>query len=368
LIVALWLAIFSVFAGSYASYFLYLRFQARKPWGLKIDSQFRPRVTILIPARNEEKTIQRKLENAAQVSYPREKIEVILIDDESTDQTLTKAQDFASKHPDLPLKILSQCPRKGKACALNKGLQASTNDVIIVSDADAFWSATILEKVLPYLSDPTVGALSGRQTPESQTQSWVTQAEKGYLDFMSTWRLGESKVHSTIRFEGVFCAFKKEAFKEFDSESGADDSGTALRVVQNRFRAILVPEASVPSEVSSVLKDRTSAKIRRATQLTGLWFQCLTLLLKGRLLLPKKIAVPEIFLSIFAPFVFVALIPLTIILFLLNPIMLIPFILILGGLSLIPRTRSLLAQGIMDQLTLFYSVILHARKKRFTSW
>jgi tetratricopeptide (TPR) repeat protein len=53
--------------------------------------------------------------------------------------------------------------------------------------------------------DPTeVGALSSLAEPRNSEQSWVSNAEKGYLDMMSIWRLGESKIHSTFRFEGVF--------------------------------------------------------------------------------------------------------------------------------------------------------------------
>jgi len=323
---------------------------------------------VLVPAHNEEDIIQRKLENVEQVSYSREKLEVIVIDDGSTDQTVEKANDFAKNHPDFPLKVLTQNPRKGKAHALNKGLEASSNDIVVVSDADAFWPATILKDALPYLSDTTIGAITGRQIPENVGQTWVTKAEEGYLDFMFVWRLGESKIHSTIRFEGVFCAFKKNAFREFDCESGADDSGTALRVVQNSFRAILVPEASVPSKVQPMFRDRMRAKIRRATQLTGLWLQCFGLLLGRRLKMPKRLAVPEIFLSLFVPFIFVALVVVTLLLLVLYPIALIPFVAVLCVVFAIPKTRRYMAQGITDQLILFYSLILHARRKRFIMW
>lgn len=360
--------LFVVFTGSYITYFAYLKLHADKPWRLKTDKQFCPPVTILIPAHNEERIIQKKLENLAEVLYSKEKMEIIVIDDASTDETLAKAYDFAESHPELSIKILKQHQRAGKAEALNKGLEASSNDIIVVTDADAFLPPEILRKALPYMYDPTIGAITGFGGAKNPSQSWVTRAENDYLGFMFLWRLGESKIHSTLRFEGGFCAFKKNAFDEFDSESGADDSGTALRVVQNKFRAILVPEARALAEIPYKLRDRTKAKIRRAVQLNGLWFQCLRLLFKGRLMLPKKIAVPEIFFFIFNPFIFVALTCVTFILVAYHPVALIPLILAFCAVSLIQKARNYLVEGISAQFILFYSIVLYANKKKFVIW
>lgn len=368
MILYLWVTLLSVFIGSYLLYFLYLRHRARGSWGLEIDSQFCPSVTILVPAFNEEKVILSRLENLKEVSYPRDKMEVILIDDASTDQTRARAEEFARENPELRFRILHQVNRQGKAKGLNAALNACSSGIVVVTDADVFWPTDILHKALPYMSDPTIGALSGVAQLKNPDQSWVTNAEKNYLSMMSVWRLGESKIHSTIRFEGCFCAFKRNAFQEFDSESGADDSGTALQIIQNGYRTILVPEARMQAEMPYKTRERTRAKIRRAVHLTGLWTQCLRLLVKKRLKLPKKIAIPEIFLSLFMPFIFVVLACLTFVLLAYYPI---PFSLFLAALclvALVPKVGSYVVQGIMDQFILFYAVLLYVGKKRFVTW
>lgn len=370
MILYLWATLLSVFIGSYLLYFLYLRHRAKGSWGLETDSQFRPPVTILVPAFNEEKNILSRLENLKAVSYPKDKMEVILIDDASTDQTLAKAEEFVKKNPDLQVKILHQINRQGKAKGLNAALGACAhaNGIVVVTDADVIWPADILSKALPYMADSTIGALSGVAQLKNPEQSWVTNAEKNYLGMMSVWRLGESKIHSTIRFEGCFCAFKRNSFQEFDSESGADDSGTALRIIQNGYRAILVPEARMQAEMPFKTRERARAKIRRAVHLTGLWTQCLRLLVKKRLKLPKKIAIPEILLSLFMPFIFVALVFLTFLSLVYYPIPISLFLAALCLVGLVPRARNLLVQAILDQFILCYAVLLYANRKKFVVW
>ena len=368
MILYLWAALLSVFVGSYLLYFGYLRHRAKGSWGFEIDSQFCPSVTVLVPAFNEEKLILSKLKNVKEVSYPKDRMEVILIDDASTDQTLARAEEFVRENPELQVKVLHHAKRQGKAKGLNAALNACSNGIVVVTDADTFWPTDILCKALPYLSDPTIGAISGLGQAKNPEQSWVTNAEANYMSMMSIWRLGESKIHSTIRFEGCFYAFKRNAFQEFDSESGADDSGTALRIIQNGYRAILVPEARMQAEIPHKLRDRARAKTRRAVHLTGLWIQCLRLLVKKRLKLPKRIAMPEIFLSLFMPFIFVALACLTFLLLAYYPIPISLFLAALCLVGLVPKVGSYVVQGILDQFILFYAVLLYAKKKRFVTW
>jgi len=365
---ALWLGLFLAFAGGSCIYFAYVRFYATKPWKIRIDKDFQPAVTVLIPVHNEQKIIKSKLENISTVSYPREKIEVILADDGSTDGTLEKVYSFSKTYPNLKIKVVRQNSRVGKAVVLNAALPASTNDIIVVSDADTFWPSDIFQKALPYLSGPMIGAITGSGVLENPRESWVTKGEVCYLKSMSLLRLGESKIHSTIRFEGGFCAYKRSAFQKFDCESGSDDSGTALSVVQNGFRTIFVPEARFVTKFPERLEGKIKVKIRRASHLTLLWIKSLTLLLNGRLLLPKRIAIPEIFLFIFNPIVFVALLTITLATVIIYPILFILLVVVLFAASLIPTVRSYLIEIALDNIIIFYSLISCVKRKKIVAW
>jgi len=137
---------------------------------------------------------------------------MIVIDSKSDDRTIDFVKDFAEHHPEINIKVLIESRRKGKSAALNFALKYCEGDVVIVSDADCFWPSNILRKAFPFLADPEVGAISGPKTLLNPQDSWVTKTEQAYLNSMNTIKVGESKVYSTLFFEGGFSAYKKELF------------------------------------------------------------------------------------------------------------------------------------------------------------
>jgi cellulose synthase/poly-beta-1,6-N-acetylglucosamine synthase-like glycosyltransferase len=334
---------------------------------LKIDAAYTPSISILISAYNEERTIGLKLENLSKVIYPKEKIQIVLVNDASSDKTFEEASRFACQHSELDIQILNESERRGKSGALNLALQNTKYDIVVVSDADTFWDSEILIKSLPYLADPTVGAISGRQVILNPESSWVSNTEKNYLDFTyKIIKLGESKIHSTILFHGLFSAYKREFLNEFSVEN--DDSGTALDIVQRKGRTIYIPEARCYEIFSTTWKTKISTKFRRASQLVQIYTKCLQLLITQQLLLPKKIAVPEIVLYVFNPIIFLLLILTTILL----SVEYFPYFLLLVSIMLIPlvfqKTRMLFIEFIQNNFILLGAIFSLALKKRFVIW
>ncbi len=291
-----------------------------------------------------------------------------MIDDASDDSTLNKIESFVLNHPESNIKIIKQNHRAGKSAGLNKALGFSTNQIVIVSDADTFWPPNTLQKALPYLADPEVGAISGRGINENTGDSWVTKSENTYLNFTNIIRVGESKRHSTIRFEGGFCAYKKGAFTEFDRETGSDDSGTALDVVQHKHRAILVPEVIFTTNFPTELSGKFKIKARRANQLIGLWVKCFKLMLQGKLFLPKNIVLPELMLFIFNPLFFVILLFTTLAIFIVSPFSLLSVTILLGLAGLLVFARQLFFEVLLDNLILFYALASFLSGRRYVAW
>jgi len=362
------IALLLVFSLTYAVYYSYLRYNARKPWNIKIQNNFQPPITILVPTHNEESNIEGKLANIGEVHYPKDKMEVIIVDDASEDKTLCKAKEAINGGLGFRSKIVQQESRGGKAVALNAALDFVSSSIVIVSDADTLWSPDILEKAMPFLADPTVGAVTGRGLNEQTDKSWVTKAEDNYLELTSSVRLGESKIGSTIRFEGGFCAYKKEAFDKFDCESGSDDSGTALDVVQHNYRTIFLPQAVFYTSFPNSLTGKFRVKVRRANQLISLWIKCLGFASKRKLILPKRIVVPDSFLFIVNPFVFLALIFASVGYVVLNPFSVLSIFLLALILCLLIFVRNLFLELVVDNLLLSYAAIGYLFGRRYVAW
>jgi biofilm PGA synthesis N-glycosyltransferase PgaC len=325
-------------------------------------------VSILVPVHNEEKNIEKKLENLQLVDYPKEKMEVIIVDDASDDNSVAKINGAIEHGLGFKAKLVKQEVNRGKAVALNAALQFATAPIIIVSDADTTWPADALKKAVPYLADPTVGAVTGQGLNKQTNESWVTKNEDNYLQLTSVIRLGESKIHSTIRFEGGFCAYKRVAFSQFDCESGSDDSGTALEVIQHNYRTILAPDVVFFTTFPTSLKGKSKIKVRRATQLIGLWVKCLKSMLKKQLALPKRIVIPEILLFIINPFVFVLLTLSAVASILLFPFSYFSLLLLAATCGLLIFARHLFQEVVFDNLLLFYASVSYLFGRRYVAW
>ena len=140
------------------------------------DTAYQPTVSVLIPARNEEKVIRRILQRMTELTYPKEKLEVIVIDDASTDQTSEIAEEFAKEHEYI--KVAHRSPEdggKGKPAALNHGLKYVTREIVCCFDADYYPQRDILEKLTVCFKDPKVGAVQGRVTVLNEPNTLVTR-------------------------------------------------------------------------------------------------------------------------------------------------------------------------------------------------
>ena len=108
-----------------------------------------PFVTIAIPARNEEEVIELTLKSAINIDYPRDKYEIILILNDSKDDTLKIAKEVKRKNKDTLIKILD-IKEKGKGLALNKALKIANGEFFVLLDADSYVEKGALKELLTY--------------------------------------------------------------------------------------------------------------------------------------------------------------------------------------------------------------------------
>jgi len=119
---------------------------------------FTPKVTVIVPAYNEEKTIADSFASVLSLNYP--SLEVIFVDDGSNDQTLEVVTEVRSRYPATEVVVLSK-PNGGKASALNFGLLHASGDLVLCVDSDSRLEGDGLKGAVQRFEDPTVGAVGG---------------------------------------------------------------------------------------------------------------------------------------------------------------------------------------------------------------
>ncbi len=209
-----------------------------RPWNLKVNDNYSPKVTVIIPTYREARLIWSRLDNIRNQDYPKDLMEIIVIDSGSDDGTAEIVERWASQHEDICLKLIREKERKGKAKALNHALRYASGDIIVIADADAVWPRNSLKEAVKWLADSTVGAVSCLKKPMNSGPAGV---EEGYRQYYNVLRVAESKAYSTPIFHGEFAAFRRNLVEKaggFPTDIGADDSHMAAKIALMGYRAI----------------------------------------------------------------------------------------------------------------------------------
>ena len=143
-----------------ALYFpLTVAYEVWKARALRRLPPFRGRVTVVVPAYNEERTIRVAVETLLESEYP--DLEVVVVDDGSQDATSARLQDL---HDQGRIRLLRQ-ENAGKASALNAGIAAATGEVVLYTDADSLFLRETVAKMVRWFADPSIDAVCGNDMP-----------------------------------------------------------------------------------------------------------------------------------------------------------------------------------------------------------
>lgn len=194
-----------------------------------------PLVSVIISAYNEERLIGKKIENCLSLKYPKNKLEIIIGSDGSTDGTNGIVQSYASKGV-----LLDYWPeRVGKSAVLNRCVNRAKGEIILFSDADSVLEKDSLRKLVRNFADPSVGCVEGVRRDMD---------EKGLLLDSLYWKYEtmlkklNSEMRSLIGTTGAIYAIRKSLYKPIDLERG-DDFEIPIRVLLQGYEAVLEPEA-----------------------------------------------------------------------------------------------------------------------------
>jgi biofilm PGA synthesis N-glycosyltransferase PgaC len=284
-------------------YYAYLRQCSREPWRLKLNCDYVPKTTIVIPTFDESSLIEHKLEDIVAQLFPREKLDIVMVDSGSTDGTADVARVWALSHRDVKFTLVKESQRKGKVSALNIALDHVSGDILVLTEADSEWSQNSLRGAVTYFCDDSVGAVTALKEPVTMRSQKGLTVEHTYRSYYNLVRIAESKIHSTPVFHGELAAFRTNLLKGvggFRASVGADDSHTATLLALRGYRAIAVPEAVVYEFTPSTWLGYVSWKTRRALHLVQHFRSLLGSWRKAQKRFRKVLGI-EIFLHVFNP-------------------------------------------------------------------
>jgi glycosyltransferase involved in cell wall biosynthesis len=169
----------------------------------------RPSLSVIVAAHDEAGCIRAKLDSTLGQRYPRERLEVIVVSDGSTDGT----DAIVEAHPDRRVRLIRQEPRAGKSPALNRGVAAARGDVLVFTDANAMFAPEALARLAAPFADPRVGLVSGQGLYGGRAGD-ARAVSGGYVRYEAALKRGESALGFLASADGAIYALRRELYRE----------------------------------------------------------------------------------------------------------------------------------------------------------
>ncbi|SHE84156.1 glycosyltransferase family 2 protein [Pedobacter caeni] len=263
MIVFFWLCLFVIiytFIGYGFLLFILVRLKRifRKAYVLPLEGEL-PSVTILVAAYNEEDIISEKIENTFGLDYPKEKIQLIVITDGSTDRTAEKA----GQYPDLLL--LHEDIRAGKMAAIKRAIPFIEGEIIVFTDANTFLNKVAVRELVKHYRNEKVGAVAGEKRILVEEAADASSAGEGfYWKYESLLKKWDYELYSNVGAAGELFSIRTRLYQPVESDTIIDDHMIAMRIAEKGFLIAYEPNAYAMETASANTAEELKRKIRIA--------------------------------------------------------------------------------------------------------
>ena len=214
-----------------------------------VNENFKPFVTIMIPAHNEESVITNTVENILKIDYPN--FEVIVIDDRSSDNTASVIKDLEAKHEQVRALIREKDAFPGKSAVLNDALKMAHGEAILVFDADATVEPDFLNKLVPNLEPADVGAVQARKIIRNKDVNFLTRCQNNEYTFDTYLQVSRDAIKGAVELRGNGELIKRQALEDIDGWNNytiTDDLDMSTRLHIKGWDVRFCPDACVYEE------------------------------------------------------------------------------------------------------------------------
>ena len=214
-----------------------------------------PEVSLIITVFNEENNIREKIENSFSLTYPKEKLEIIVVSDGSTDRT----EDIVKSFKDKRIKLLTLPQRQGKHFGQGKGIKIAKSELLVFSDVSTFLRSDAIENIVENFADPEIGCVSGLD--EVKSGGFSSQGEGFYVKYEMKLRALESISNSLVGVSGSFFAVRKHLCKNWIGNLSSDFY-LPIIIYINGYRTVLEDTAIVYYEILDEQRNEFTRKVR----------------------------------------------------------------------------------------------------------
>ena len=222
---------------------------------------FRPRVTVIVPAYNEEKVIERTVRSVLASDYP--DLKVIVVDDGSKDETFAVAEEVFQKEIAAGRVLLLTKENGGKAEALNYGLRHTKDEFYVGIDADTSIAPNAVGRLVAHFADPEVGAVAGNAKVGNRVNLWTRWQALEYITSQNFERRALNVLGAVSVVPGAIGAWRTSAVQQaggYHTDTVAEDADLTMSLLEkgwkvvNEDRALAFTEA--PTTANGLMRQR----------------------------------------------------------------------------------------------------------------
>jgi len=271
-----------------------------------IPTNYFPKVSIIVPAYNEEVNAVRTVEGLLQSDYPN--FDIIFIDDGSKDQTFANVSHAFENHPKV--RVLTK-PNGGKASALNFGIAQADGEILVCIDADTILTVDAISRMIPYFANPKVGGVAG-SVRVGNTLNLLTHWQSiEYTTSQNFDRRAFDYINAIVVIPGAIGAFRKSAIDQinaFTTDTLAEDCDLTLRLLRAGYTVRTCNEALALTEAPEARKMFLKQRFRWAFGMMQSFWKHRDLLFSFKKLNIGWIVLPNLLIynfiiPLFSPFV-----------------------------------------------------------------
>ncbi len=220
-----------------------------------------PTVSLLITAYNEEKDIEAKLKNCFKLDYPKEKIEIVVASDGSSDQTDAIVRRFTDNEFGIDVVLHRVEGRLGKTWTQNSAVKECRGEIIVFSDAASLYDRGAIKALVRNYADSSVGAVSGQYRYISEGASSAGLATKIFWNFENLIKRSQTKIKTITGCCGCIYSVRKSLYTELPPNI-ISDLVEPLTILQRGYRIVFEPEALATEEPAGDTADEFNMRIR----------------------------------------------------------------------------------------------------------